>query len=108
MYAIMDGFDIGFAFRASLSKVLRGKVDLHVLTTSRSSCHIAFTLVATKERRLILDVHLLREAYERREITKNSWIAGKSSIPDCLTKRKHNGFLLKAMTTHKIEIQLEG
>eukprot|EP00171_Calliarthron_tuberculosum_P002814 IDg2814t1 len=108
MFALLDGFDSGYVIRALLSKIIGRKVALHLLTDSRSAYHIATTLIQTKEKRLMLDVHLLREAYERREITKITWIAGQSNIADCLTKIKHNGSLLTLQKTNQCYITIEG
>lgn len=88
MFALLDGSDSGYVIRASLFRWLGRKLDLHLLTYSRTACHIATTLIQTKQKRLMLDVHLLSEAYENREITKITWISGKSNIADCLTKNQ--------------------
>ncbi len=84
------------------------QLDLHLLTDSRSAFHIATTLVSTREKRLMLDVHLLREAYERREVTKITWISGLSNVVDPLTKRNGNGTLLQFVQTNQLDIHAEG
>ncbi len=78
------------------------------MTDSRCAYHIATTLVTTRERRLMVDVHLLREAYERRDITKITWISGLINIADCLTKKNHNGSLLTYIKCNRLEILVEG
>ena len=108
MFAFLNGFDAGYIVRYLLSKMLGRNVELHLLTDSRSAYHIATTLVTTRERRLMLDVHFLREAYELREITKITWISGQSNIADCLTKVCHNGTLYEFVKTNHLEINCEG
>ena len=108
IFALMDGFDAGYVVRDLLSKLLGRKVDLHILTDSRSAFHILTTLITTKEKRLMLDVHLMREAYERREITRVSWISSSCNISDCLTKVNHNGSLLSFVKTNRAKITCEG
>ena len=104
MFALLDGFDAGFVVRELVSNLLGRKVELHMLTDSRSAFHITTTLISTKEKRLMLDVHLLREAYESREISRILWITGDSNLADCLTKIKNNGTLFKYLTTNEVHI----
>lgn len=108
MFAILDGFDVGYVVREILSELLGRKVDFVLLTDSRSAFHITTTLISTKEKRLMLDVHLVREAYENREISKILWISGASNLADCLTKVNHNGTLRQYLLTNSVDISCEG
>eukprot|EP00171_Calliarthron_tuberculosum_P004994 IDg4994t1 len=108
MFALLDGFDCGYVVRELLERMLGRKADLHILTDSRSAYHISTSLITTKEKRLMLDVHLLREAYERREITKITWISSNCNVADCLTKLKHNNSILQMLKSNRIAISCEG
>jgi hypothetical protein len=75
---------------------------------SSTFLHAVTTLVTTKEKRLMLDLHQLRESYERRELTKITWITGVSNPADCLTKIRHNGKLESLLLNNVIEIDMSG
>ena len=108
IFALLDGFDAGYVVRKIVSQLLGREVELHIFTDSRSAFHVATTLVRTREKRLMLDVHLLREAYEKREITQINWISGDCNIADPLTKMKNNGSLLTFVRTNKLLIEVNG
>lgn len=45
-------------------------------------------LGTTNEKRLMIDVMAIREAYEKREIVEIKWIDGESNPADAMTKSK--------------------
>lgn len=108
IFAILEGFDVGYIMKVWLSKVFKRNLDLHILTDSRTGFHTVTTLVTTKEKRLTLDLYLLREAYERKELTKISWITGESNPADGLTKIKHNGVLGALLAKTHVDLHAAG
>ena len=108
MFALLNGFDSGFVVRKRCNRMMGGDVELHILTDSRSAFHIANTLVQTQGKRLTLDIHLLREAYEKREITKISWISAEYNLADFLTKMRNNDSLTKLLGTNHFEVKTTG
>jgi hypothetical protein len=108
IFAMLDGFDIGFVLKVWMGRIFNRTLELHILTDSRTGFHAVTTLVTTKEKRLMLDLHQLRESYERRELTKITWITGNSNPADCLTKIKHNNKLESVLLHNVIEIDMSG
>ena len=72
MLAPVDGLDAGCVVREIFSTLTGRRVDLELLTESRCAHHIASTLITAREKILILYIHLLREYYQKSEITKIS------------------------------------
>jgi hypothetical protein len=62
----------------------------------------------TKEKRIMSDLHRPLEAYEKRELTKVSWITGHSNLADCLTKMQHNQTLESLLHTNHVAKNMAG
>ncbi len=58
----------------------------------------------TSEKRLLIDLALLREAYEKRDISEIVWIPGNQNPADALTKLKQCPALSILMRENKIEL----
>lgn len=87
LFALMEGFDIGYTVRDSFVKCSgRKDVNLILATDSRSLFSLSITLAQTTEKRLLIDLSLIREAYEKRDINDIIWIAGNCNPADGLTK----------------------
>lgn len=79
-------------------------LDLVLITDSKSLYGLVISLAQTTERRLQIDLEILREAYERRDISNVVWIAGAENPADDLTKPdKRNGTLAKVISTSKFD-----
>jgi len=103
LFAFVDGYDAGFAVRDSVNRMYgRDDIPLSVYTDSHTLYGLCISLSQTTERRLQIDLALIREAYERREITHIMWIAGNINPADDLTKvDKRCGALEKLLATNK-------
>ena len=109
LYAMMNGFDTAAALKVSLDQLdlnedaaakrygtavagsddlPRAAVPMVIYTDSRSLYDGLVSLNTTTEKRLLIDLHLLRQAYERREIAEVCWIPTEQNPADALTKEK--------------------
>ena len=105
LYAMMNGFDASAVLKVSLDqiglnksatnthdnnllKAGRGTVPMIIYTDSRSLYDGLVSLNTTTEKRLLIDLHLLRQEYERREIAEVCWIPTEQNPADALTKEK--------------------
>lgn len=93
LYEIAHSFDIAAAVKSILDKVLRTNILLVFYTNSRSLYQCLVKLGTTQEKRLIIDVLYLRQAYERREIAEVRWIKRDSNPADAMTKSKTTNVL---------------
>jgi hypothetical protein len=63
----------------------------------------------TQEKRLIIDVMCLCQAYERREIAKVKWIKGELNPTDAITKSnsKSSNALKRLIDTNILQLDVE-
>ena len=89
LYALAHGFDISAMIKSTIQKILRIDQLLIVLyTDSKSLYDYLVKLGTTQEKRLIVDLMYLRQAYKRREITEIKQISRGTNPADAITKSK--------------------
>jgi len=67
---IVHGFDIAYLIKTILNLILYKDILLVICTDSKSFYNCLVKLGITQEKRLIIDVISMREAYKRREIAQ--------------------------------------
>jgi hypothetical protein len=107
LYAMVHGFDMGASIKATIEKILEINLPLVLCTDSRSLYDCLVKLGTTQEKRLMIDVMCLRQAYERQEIAEVKWIDGNSNPADSMTKSKSSGALKKLTDTNKVNLVVQ-
>ncbi|XP_044718736.1 uncharacterized protein HRG_07301 [Hirsutella rhossiliensis] len=86
-----------------------------IIATETNSTKYSYSLYeclvklgTTTEKRLMIDIMALRQAYEQREITNIRWINGADNPADAMTKLSPNGALTRFVNDNEITIRLEG
>src|SRR5271155_1799902 len=108
LYGMAHGFDIGAAIKSTLDKVLQANLPLVLCTDSKSLYDCLVRLGTTQEKRLMIDVMCLRQAYERRQITEVKWIDGDTNPADAMTKGKPCTALSQLIDTNRVELRAVG
>ena len=70
MLRIVHGFDMAYLVKTTLNLILYRDIPLVICTNSKSLYNCLVKLSITQEKRLIIDVISMREAYKRREIAQ--------------------------------------
>jgi hypothetical protein len=107
LYAMVHGFDIGASIKATIEKVLKIDLPLVLCTDSKSLYDCLVKLGTTQEKRLMIDVMCLRQAYERREIAEMKWIDGNTNPADSMTKSKASNALKQLVDTNKVQLMVQ-
>jgi hypothetical protein len=107
LYAMVHGFDIGASIKATIEKILNIDLPLVLCTDSKSLYDCLVKLGTTQEKRLMIDVMCLRQAYERREITEVKWIDGNTNPADSMTKSKASNALKQLIDTNKVQLVVQ-
>jgi hypothetical protein len=106
------GFDIAFVInetlRAITERLNTSVPELVICTDSFSLYQCLVRLGTTTEKRLMIDIMALRQAYEAREINEIRWIYGQDNPADAMTKGSPNGTLEALVSTNRARIRVEG
>jgi hypothetical protein len=111
LYGMVSGFDHAIALSTTLNQIARNldipDIPIIICTDSKSLYDCLVKLGTTMEKRLMIDVMSLREAYEKREITEIRWINGKDNPADAFTKKTANNSLSQLIRTNRLSIHVE-
>jgi hypothetical protein len=112
LYGMAHGFDMGVSVKSTIDRILGTDVNLFQLplvicTDSKSLYECLVKLGTTQEKRLMIDVMCLRQAYERREIAEVKWIKGDTNPADTMTKSKPSNALKNLIETNTIRLDVE-
>ncbi|KAF1357348.1 hypothetical protein EJ07DRAFT_117036 [Lizonia empirigonia] len=115
IYAMAHGVDMAVAIGGTISRIVKrltpaiNRVPIVVCTDSRSLYDCLVRLGTTKEKRLMIDIMALREAYERGDVTDVRWIDGRDNPADPMTKASRcNSALTTFIDTNEIELRVQG
>ena len=86
LFALVDSFNIRFLVSHTLSRILARNVELSIYTDSLTLCGLCVSLSQNTERRLQIDLAIVREAYELRDINNIIWTPGSDNLADDVTK----------------------
>lgn len=102
LFAMVHGFDVSSTIRLALNDMLDRVIPLRVYTDSRSLYDCLTRINQTAEKRLLIDLRMLRQSYERREITEVLWIPTAQNPADAFTKAKTSPALKQLMMENRI------
>ena len=102
LYAMALGFDYAYVIQESISDILGNAIPLKVYTDSKCLFDALTTLHSTTEKRLLIDLSMLRQCYEKREIAEVLWIPGRQNPADGLTKKDPCSALRNLLLSNQI------
>lgn len=91
--ALADGFDAAYAIRHDVERMTGKRVPLSVFTDSLSLFDVITKATLTAERRLMIDIAGVKQAYKTREIHTIGFIRTQYNPADALTKVRPCGAL---------------
>ena len=107
-----SGFNIGAVLSSTLNMITNQldllSIPLIICTDSYSLYECLVKLGTTKEKRLIIDIMLLRQSYERREIHEVRWINSNDNPANAMTKANPNKALERFVESNELVIRVEG
>jgi hypothetical protein len=112
IYAMAHGVDIAIAIGSTLNIIMDRlslpHISIVVCTDSLSLYKCLVKLGTTKEKRLMIDIMALREAYKRGELKDIRWIDGHDNPADAMTKATANASIEQLVDTNKLELRVQG
>lgn len=104
LFAMVHGFDIACTIRLTLNKMPNRVIALHVYTDSRSLYECLIRINQTTEKRLLIDLRMLRQSCERREITEVFWIPTTQNPADAFTKATPTPALETLLVENRLQL----
>ncbi len=104
LFAMIHDFDVDLVLKTTLTKMLHAVISLILATDSKSLYDCLVRLRTTIEKRLMIDVMILRQFYERREITEIKWVHEINNLVDFMTKNKSFSALKTLIDINQINL----
>ncbi len=107
IYAFADAFDYGFTMKNDLERILGQHIPLQMLTDSKSLFDTMIKCSTTTEKRLMIDISVVREAYTAQEISNVGFVRSPNNPADGMTKAGKCASLTDLITTGKAKFPVE-
>jgi hypothetical protein len=112
IYGMVGGVDMAIAINTTIKMITEQLGFSQTLIVVCTNIYLLYEclvkLGSTQEKRLMIDIMVLRQLYERREITEIRWIDGKDNPADTMTKSTSNKALEKLIDTNQLGVRVEG
>lgn len=86
LFAVVHAFDYASTVRPAVNEIMEKVVLLNIYTGSGSLFEGLVEVDATTEKRQTIDLTMLRQAYELKEIAEVVWISTAQNPADAVTK----------------------
>jgi hypothetical protein len=108
LFAMIYDFDVESILKSILIKLLDKKIFISLILTtdSKSLYDCLIRLSITIEKRLMIDVMILRQFYERREITEMIWIHDINNSENSMIKIKSSTTLKTMIDINQINLNI--
>lgn len=101
--AAVTAFDLAFALQHTLEPIFGRKFELYLYTDSYSKFSTITKFQSIREKRLLIDLSVLRHGYRSKNIYNVGFVNSEEMIADPLTKPIINELLLQAMDSGRLE-----
>lgn len=100
----MDGFDHAYAFKYDLEAMTGKHISLKMITDSK--CHCVTKLSVTKEKRQLIDIAVVKDAYAKNEISQVGHVLSDQNRADAMTKIGKCQDLNTVLETERLTVQV--
>lgn len=107
VYAFADSFDASYTIKRDLEAMLNRPVRLKMFTDSKSLFDIITNCSGTTEKRLLIDIKAVREAYEIFDVSDLGFIRSEHNPADAFTKLKPNSALMHILKSNKSDFEVD-
>lgn len=104
MYAFADGFDYAFCVKKDLEKILARPIRLEMLTDSKCLFDVITRSSTFREKRLLIDIAVVKEAYNKHEISRVGHVFSNHNPADALTKVCNSAALNSILDTGSLHL----
>eukprot|EP00171_Calliarthron_tuberculosum_P001031 IDg1031t1 len=105
--AFADAFDTAFILKHDLQRMINQSIPIIMITDSLSLFDVITKVSITAEKRLMIDLKIVRQSYASKEIEKVGFVRTLNNPADSLTKPKRCHILEKILTEATISHPIE-
>lgn len=105
--AFADAYDMAYCVKRDLETIMERRVPLMMFTDSKSLFDVFTKCSQTKERRLMIDLQAVRDAYSRHQITNIGHVCGRNNPADEMTKIERCEALNHLLRTGKCNFKID-
>ena len=106
-YAFGDAYDFAYCAKKDLEALLERNVYLKMITDSKSLFDVITQCSQTLEKRLMIDLQSVRDAYQCHEISNIGFVRGPNNLADGMTKTGNREQLFNLLRTGKADFEVE-
>ncbi len=106
LFAMIHSFDVDSVLKVILTKMIDISISLILIIDSKFLYDCLIRLEITVEKRLMMNVMILRQFYERREIIEMKWIHEINNFVDFMTKSKSSFALRMLIDINQINLDI--
>lgn len=101
MYAFADAFDRTYMIKREFQNMLGKSIPFTMFTDSKSLFDVLTKCSITTEKRLMIDIKTVREAYDRQEVSDVGFLRSEFKAADTFTKVGHNKALANVLAQQR-------
>ena len=105
--AFAEGFDFAFVISKELETSLKRKIPLQIFTDSKSLFDVITQCKTMAEKRLMIDIKGVRQAFDSEEITNVGLVASEHNPADAMTKITKCEALLKILDDQDPSVEVK-
>jgi hypothetical protein len=111
VYAMVEGVNIAIAIGTTIDRIITKlgalSVFIVVCTNSLFFYECLVKLGTTKEKKLIINIIAIRQAYERQEMRNIRWINNRNNPADAMIKGTLNHAFKELINTNRLILRLQ-
>jgi hypothetical protein len=111
IYNIVNSVNISFTINATVNIIIKqislSSIPLVVYTDLYLLYECIVKLETTHEKRLIIDIIVLRKMYERRKLVDIRWISSNLNPADTITKASPNRTMQQLIDNNQLTVSVE-
>ena len=105
--AFADAFDMTFAIKKDMELMMNTPIPIVMLTDSLSLFDVITKSTITTEKRLMIDIKVVKDSYQRNELQTIGFIRSESNPADALTKVKRCTILDQILNSSQLDHPIE-
>ena len=100
--AFSDSFDMAFMIKHDMQKMMNIKIPILMFTDGISLLKVITKVSTTVEKILMIDLGIVKKAYQQNEGKQIGFIRSEHNLADCLTKANSNNSLINTLKIERI------